>query len=96
MVYLQTTYELCFGETYFEYFESCDFSCENTNIDVSVFMFDLWMIKMPSECEYDWFWKIAACSTEYEACDSFVSFTHHQTSYSGSAGWYFRYQSIHI
>jgi hypothetical protein len=22
MVYLQTTYELCFGETYFEYFES--------------------------------------------------------------------------
>ena len=38
MVYLQTTYELCFGEAYFE---SCDFSCENTNIDVSVFMFDL-------------------------------------------------------
>jgi hypothetical protein len=35
MVYLQTTYELCFGEIYFE---SCDFSCENTNIDVSVFM----------------------------------------------------------
>jgi hypothetical protein len=53
MVYLQTTYELCFGETYFEYFESCDFSCENTNIDVSVFMFDLWMINMPSECEHD-------------------------------------------
>jgi hypothetical protein len=26
MVYLQTTYELCFGEAYFEYFESCDFS----------------------------------------------------------------------
>ena len=25
MVYLQTTYELCFGEAYFEYFESCDF-----------------------------------------------------------------------
>jgi hypothetical protein len=23
MVYLQTTYELCFGEAYFEYFESC-------------------------------------------------------------------------
>jgi hypothetical protein len=22
--------------------------------------------------------------------------TRHQTSYSGSAGWYFRYQSIHI
>jgi hypothetical protein len=33
-----------FGEAYFEYFESCDFSCENTNIDVSVFMFDLRMI----------------------------------------------------
>jgi hypothetical protein len=25
MVYLQTTYELCFVEAYFEYFESCDF-----------------------------------------------------------------------
>ena len=48
MVYLQTTYELCFGEAYFE---SCDFFCENTNIDVSVFMFDLRM--MSSECEYD-------------------------------------------
>jgi hypothetical protein len=33
MVYLQTTYELCFGEAYFEYFESRDFSRENTNID---------------------------------------------------------------
>ena len=31
MVYLQTTYELCFGEAYIEYFESCDFSRENTN-----------------------------------------------------------------
>jgi hypothetical protein len=26
MVYLQTIYELCFGEAYIEYFESCDFS----------------------------------------------------------------------
>ena len=25
-----------------------------------------------------------------------ASLTRHQTSYSGSAGWYFRYQSIHI
>ena len=50
MVYLQTTNELCFGETYFE---SCEFSRENTNIDVSVFMFDLRMINMSSECEYD-------------------------------------------
>ena len=96
MVYLQTTYELCFGEAYFEYFELCDFSHGNTNIDVSVFMFDLRMINMSSECEYDWYWKISACSTEYEACDSFASLTRHQTSYSGSAGWYFQYQSIHI
>ena len=47
-----------------------------------------------------WIWlilkKISACSTEYEVCDSFASLTYHQTSYSGSAGWYFRYQSIHI
>ena len=66
MVYLQTTYELCLGEAYFEYFELCDFSRENTNIDVSVFMFDLRMTNMSSECEYDWYWKISACSTEYE------------------------------
>ena len=38
MVYLQTTYELCFGEAYFEYFELCDFSRENTNIDVYAFI----------------------------------------------------------
>jgi hypothetical protein len=53
MVYLQTTYELCFGEAYFEYFESCNSSSENTNIDVSVFMLDLRMINMSSEYEYD-------------------------------------------
>ena len=53
MVYLQTTYDLCFREAYFEYFESCDFSRENANIDVSMFMFDLRMINMSSECEYD-------------------------------------------
>ena len=83
-------------EAYFEYFESCDFSSENTNIDVSMFMLDLRMINMSSECGYDWYWKISACSTEYEVCDSFTSLTRQQTSYSGSAGWYFRYQSIHI
>ena len=53
MVYLRTTYG--FREAYFEYIESCNFSCENTctNIDVSVFMVDLRMINMSSECEYD-------------------------------------------
>ena len=44
---------LCFGEAYLKYFESCGFSRENTNIDVSVFMFDLRMINMSPECEYD-------------------------------------------
>ena len=85
-----------FGKASFEYVESCNFSRENTNIDVSVFMFDLRMINMSSECAYDWYWKISACSTEYEVCDSFASLTRQQTSYSGSADWYFRYQSIHI
>jgi hypothetical protein len=42
MVYLQTACELCFGEAYFE---SCDFSRENTNIDVSVFMFDVEIVE---------------------------------------------------
>ena len=63
----------------------------------SVCMFDLRMIiNMSSQCEYDWCWKISACTTEYETCDSFTSLTRQQTSFSGSAGWYFRYQSIHI
>ena len=65
-------------------------------IDVSIFMFYLRMINMSSECEYDWYWKISACSTEYEVCDLFASLTRQQTAYSGSACWYFRYQSIHI
>jgi hypothetical protein len=53
MVYLQTTYELRFREAYFEYFELCNFSRENTNIDVSVFIVDIRMINMSTECEYD-------------------------------------------
>ena len=35
-----------FWKAYFEYFESCNFSRENTNIDVSVFMVDLRMIRI--------------------------------------------------
>ena len=42
-----------FREAYFEYFESCNFSGENTNIYIFVFMVDLRMINMSSECEYD-------------------------------------------
>ena len=42
-----------FGEASFEYFESCNFFRENTNIDVSVFMLDLRMINMSFEYEYD-------------------------------------------
>jgi hypothetical protein len=42
-----------FGEASFEYFESCNFSRENTNISVPMFMFDLRIINMSSECEYD-------------------------------------------
>ena len=56
MVYLQTTltYELCFGEAYFEYFESSDFSHENTNIDISVFITYLVQIKAFLYDQYDW------------------------------------------
>ena len=42
-----------FGEAYFEYLESCNFSRENTKIDVFVCMIDLMMINISSECEYD-------------------------------------------
>jgi hypothetical protein len=38
MVFLQTIYELCFGEAYFEYFESCDFSREKTNRCIRVYV----------------------------------------------------------
>jgi hypothetical protein len=51
---------------------------------ISVFMFDLWMISMSSECEYDWYWIISTCSTEYEICGSFASLNRQQTSYYGS------------
>jgi hypothetical protein len=54
MVFLQTTYELCFGEAYFEYFESSDFSHENTNIDISVFITYLVQIKAFLYDQYDW------------------------------------------
>jgi hypothetical protein len=37
-----------FRESYFEYFESCNISGENTNIYVSVFMVDLRMINKSS------------------------------------------------
>ena len=60
-----------------------------------LFMLDLRMINMSSECEYDWYWKISACSTEYEVCDSFTSLTRHQTSYSGSTLKFFL-PSFHI
>ena len=52
---------------------------------ISMSMSDLRMINISSECKYDWYWEISACSTEYEVCWR-VS----------SVGWYFRYQSIHI
>ena len=55
MVYLQTTYELCFGEAYFEYFVSCDFSLENTNIDVSVGY--VWF-KDDKHVIWSWIWLI--------------------------------------
>jgi hypothetical protein len=35
-----------FGEASLEYFESWNFSCENTNIGVPMFMFDIRMIEV--------------------------------------------------
>ena len=104
MIYLQTTYELCFGEAYFEYFESCDFSHEYTNIDVSVFMFDLRMINMSSECEYDWYvyviwmwidWyrKYQHAEPEYAVCCRVSEANESQTSYSVEQADIFQYQS---
>jgi hypothetical protein len=61
------------------------YDVKNYDVSEEVFIVDLRMINMSSECEYDWYWKISACSTEYDVCDSFASLTHQQTSYSGSA-----------
>jgi hypothetical protein len=52
MVYLQTTYELCFGEAYFE---SCDFSHENTNIDVFVLIILLLFVSLVYQDIEFWF-----------------------------------------
>ena len=49
MVYLQLLMNYGYMEAYFEYFESCNFSRGNTNIDVSVFKVDLRMTNMSSE-----------------------------------------------
>jgi hypothetical protein len=38
---------------------------------------------MSSECEYDWYWKISACSTEYEAYD----FAHSPPNFIFSFFW---------
>ena len=63
---------------------------------LSLYIFTIWKSIVYYRLCRDGYWKISACSTEYEDCDSFASLTRHQTSYSGSAGRYFRYQSIHI
>jgi len=97
MVYLQITYELRFWGSIFWIFRIMYFFPRKYKyrfIRVYVWFKDdkhvIWM----------WIWltlkKKSACSTEYEVCDSFASLTRQQTSYSGSAGWYFRYQSIHF
>jgi hypothetical protein len=108
MVYLQTTYELCFGETYFEYFESCDFSRENTNIDldVYVFMFDLRMINMSSEwrpesqlisiCYLDVNWlipKISACRARIWSLAASERSERVTSFIFCRAGWYFSHVS---
>ena len=52
MVYLQTTYELCFWEAYFNILNHVIFPPKiqiSKPIDVSVFMFDLRTINMSSD-----------------------------------------------
>ena len=56
MVYLQTTYELCVGEAYFEYFEPCDFFRENTNIDLYIRVY-VWF-KDDKHVIWIWIWLI--------------------------------------
>ena len=113
MVYLKTTYELCFGEAYFEYFESCDFSREKYKyrcIRIYVWFKDdkhvIWMwiwfilknVSLPDRIWSMWLVRFAHSPPNFIFWLSrlIASLTRHQTSYSGSAGWYFRYQSIHI
>jgi hypothetical protein len=71
-----------FGEASFEYFESCNFSYRCIRVYV-------WL-KDDKHVIWMWIWLIL------KNINSFASLTRQQTSYSGSVGWYFRYQSIHI
>ena len=78
MVYLQTTYELCFWGSVFWimwFFQrKYKYRCIHVYVRFKDNTHVIWM----------WIWSILK------------NITRHQTSYSGSAGWYFRYQSIHI
>ena len=84
MSYLQTTYELCFREAYFE---SCDFSSENANIETYRWIHVYLWFKDDNHVIWMWIWLILK---NISLLDRIWS------SYSCSAGWYFRYQSIQI
>jgi hypothetical protein len=71
-IFANYLWKIFWGSVFWK-FESCDFSRENPNIDVSVFTFDLRMIRMSSACEYDWYWNISVCSREYEVCNTLGS-----------------------
>ena len=97
MVYLQTTYELCFGGSVFWIFWimwffqwKYKYRCIHVYVRFKDDKHVIWM----------WIWLILKNISLLDRIWSlwlvFFPLTRHQTSYSGSAGWYFRYQSIHI
>ena len=53
MVYLQTTYELCFGEGILNILNHVIFPRKYKYRCIRGFFYDLRMINMSSECEYD-------------------------------------------
>jgi hypothetical protein len=69
------------------YFESCDFSRENTNAMYSCIRVYVWF-KDDKHVIWMWIWLIL------KNINSFASLTRQQTSYSGSVGWYFDWLCI--
>ena len=92
MEYLQTAYELRFWGSVFWIFWIMWFFPRKYKYRC-IRIYD-WF-KNDKHVIWMWIWLILKNNSLLDRIWSF-SLTHQQTSYSGSAGWYFRYQPIHI
>ena len=95
MVYLQTTYELCFGGNvvFWIFWIVWFFPRKYKYRCVRVYVW----FKDDKHVIWMWIWlTLKKYQPARQNMKLMTSLTRHRSSYSGSAGWYFRYQSIHI